>query len=324
MKTILVTGGAGYIGSIVVCKLLEKKYTVIILDNLSRGHKASLPKDAIFIEGSIGDEACVYALLKKYPIDVVMHFAAFAYVGESVEHPEIYLENNLVQGLVFLECLKEAGVKKFIFSSSCATYGIPEKLPITEDTPQKPVNPYGFTKYLFEKSLESYEENSGMKFVALRYFNAAGAAYGIGEHHEPETHIIPIALQVALEKRDFFELYGKNYPTKDGTCIRDYVHVLDIADAHIAALKSFKKGKSGFYNIGSGKGYSNKEIISMCEQVTGEKIILKEKERRAGDPPELYASAEKIYTELGWKAKYALKEIIQSAWDWHRKNPNGF
>ena len=324
MKTILVTGGAGYIGSIVVRRLLEEKYSVIILDNLSRGHKESIPQMVTFVEGNIGDEKLVTNLLKKYPIDIVMHFAAFAYVGESVEKPEMYIENNVTQGLVFLECLKEAGIKKIIFSSSCVTYGSPEKVPITEETPQKPMSPYGYSKYLFERALQYYDEEYGIKFVALRYFNAAGAAYGIGEDHKPETHIIPLALDVALGKRKHFELYGTDYPTKDGTCIRDYVHVLDLAQVHLLAIKEVERGHSTFYNLGSEKGYSNKEVLEVCREVTKHSIPVQEKARRPGDPAMLYASFQKAKKELGWKPKYVLKEIIQSAWNWHKNNPKGY
>ncbi len=323
MKTILVSGGAGYIGSVTVHRLVELGYKVIVLDNLSRGHKNSLPKEITLIQANIGDEEKVTHILKEYAIDAVMHFAAYAYVGESVQEPELYLENNFIQGLVFLDCVKDAGIKKFIFSSSCATYGVPTEFPITEDTEQKPVNPYGMTKYLFEQALKSYEEAYGLRFVALRYFNAAGAAYDIGEDHNPETHIIPLALQVCSGKRSHFDIFGTDYPTKDGTCIRDYVHILDIAEAHILALKKLKSG-SGFYNLGSGFGYSNKDVLQMCMEVTGKKMHIHEKDRRAGDPPSLFASAAKAKKDLGWEPQYSLKDMIKHAWEWHTKSPNGY
>jgi len=325
MKTILVTGGAGYIGSITVRRLLEEGYKVIVLDNLSRGHKESLPIEVPFVKMSISDEQKVLEFLDQYPIDAVIHFAAYAYVGESVTDPNIYYNNNLVKSLIFLECLKKKNINKIVFSSSCATYGYPKELPIHEDLQQHPVNPYGFTKYLFEQALKFYRDNYSLQFVALRYFNAAGAAYGLGEDHRPETHIIPIALQAALGERKHFELYGTDYDTPDGSCIRDYVHVLDLAQAHILALKHLETGgESKFYNLGIGKGYSNKEVLKICEEVTGKNILVVEKERRAGDPPVLYASAEKIKKELGWQPKYELKDMIQSAWDWHTKNRKGY
>src|SRR3989344_4993500 len=270
MKTILVTGGAGYIGSIAVRRLLEEKYNVIVLDNLSRGHRESLPQEVKLVKISISDEQKVLDFLGENKIDAVIHFAAYAYVGESVTDPNLYYNNNLVQGLIFLECLKKKNIKNIIFSSSCATYGI-------------------------------------------------------GEDHRPETHIIPNALQVALGKKDHFDLFGTDYETSDGTCIRDYVHVLDLIEAHILALKHLENGgESKFYNLAIGKGYSNKEILKTCEEVTGKKILVIERERRMGDPPILYASAEKIKEELGWEPKYELKDMVQSAWDWHKKNSEGY
>ncbi len=325
MKTILVTGGAGYIGSITVRRLLEEGYKVIVIDNLSRGHIESVPKEATFVKMSIGDEQKVLDLLDQHAIDAVIHFAAYAYVGESVTDPNLYYNNNFNEGLLFLEYLKRKNVRKVVFSSSCATYGIPKEVPIHERMDQHPVNPYGFTKLLFEQALKFYKDNYFLNFVTLRYFNAAGAAYGIGEDHKPETHIIPIALQVALGEKKQFELYGTDYDTPDGTCIRDYVHVLDLAEAHILALKHLDNGgESKFYNLGIGKGYSNREVLRVCEEVIGEKIPFVEKERRAGDPPVLYASSEKIKKELGWQPRYELKDMISSAWDWHKKNKKGY
>lgn len=325
MKTILVTGGAGYIGSIAVRRLMEEGYNVIVLDNLSRGHIESIPDGVLFVKMSISDEQKLLDLLDNNKIDAVLHFAAYAYVGESVADPNIYYNNNLVKSLIFLECLKKKNVKNIIFSSSCATYGLPEKIPITEETRQFPVNPYGFTKLMFEQALMFYQETAGIHFVALRYFNAAGAAYDIGEDHRPETHIIPNAINVALGSKEYFELYGTDYETSDGTCIRDYVHVLDLIEAHILALKHLENGgESKFYNLAIGKGYSNREIIKVCEEVTGKKIKVLEKPRRVGDPPILFAAAEKIKQELGWQPKYELKDMIQSAWNWHKNHSQGF
>ncbi|MBS3174851.1 UDP-glucose 4-epimerase GalE [Candidatus Woesearchaeota archaeon] len=318
-KTILVTGGAGYIGSITVRRLLEEGYNVIVLDNLSRGHIESVPAGVEFIEGDIADEEKVESLLKKYSISSVIHFAAYAYVGESVENPSLYFENNIKKGLIFLEILKRNNIKKIIFSSSCATYGIPESIPITEKEKQKPINPYGLTKLLFEKALQSYDESFGLKYVIVRYFNAAGAAYGIGEDHQPETHLIPLVFQVALGKAEYMQINGVDYPTEDGTCVRDYIHVLDLAEAHLLALEYLENGGvSEEFNLGLGKGYSVRQIIDLCQEITSHPIPIKISKRRTGDPAYLVASAEKIKKELGWQAKYAMKDMIQSAWDWHR------
>ncbi len=324
MKTILVTGGAGYIGSITVHRLHERGYHVIVLDNLSRGFAESLPLGIQFVKGDIGDTKLLEQLFASYKIDAVMHFAAYAYVGESVEHPELYYENNFWKGLVFLKTAVSHGIRHFVFSSSCATYGVPTKSPVTEKEPQKPINPYGLTKLLFEEALTYHERTAGLHYVSLRYFNASGAAYGIGEAHDPETHLIPLTLQVALGHRPHIKVHGTDYATFDGTCVRDYVHVVDIADAHILALEHADKGKSGAYNLGTGKGYSVQQVINVCRQVTSHSIPAIVTPRRPGDPAELVASSEKIEKDLGWKPQFDLKEIIQSAWDWHKKHPNGY
>lgn len=321
---ILVTGGAGYIGSIVTRRLLEKGYSVVIYDNLSRGNKESLPKNISFVQGDISDEKLLTETFKKYSIDSVMHFAAFAYVGESVENPSLYFDNNLRKSLVLLDTMKTNGIKKIVFSSTCATYGVPEKVPITEEEKQSPINPYGLTKLLFERALKAYGDSYGIKYVALRYFNAAGAAYGIGEDHNPETHLIPLVLYVAQGRKDSINLFGTDYPTPDGTCVRDYIHIVDLADAHIAALEYLKKGKSNFFNLGTENGISNKEIIKICEEVTGVKIKVNISDRRPGDPPILVANADKAKKILKWESQYSIKETIQSAWDWHNSNPNGY
>ena len=324
MKTILVTGGAGYIGSIVSRRLIEKGYKVVIYDNLSRGNKNSLPKDIPFVQGDIDDKKLLLTVLKEHNIGAVMHFAAYAYVGESVENPLLYFENNLRKSVSFLEILRVNNIQKFIFSSSCAAYGIPEKVPITENEKRSPINPYGLSKILLERALQVYDYSYGIKHVIFRYFNAAGAAYGIGEDHGPETHLIPLVLQACLDKKNTVNVFGKDYPTSDGTCIRDYVHVLDLADAHIAALSYLEKNDSNCFNLGTGKGMSNLEIIKLCEQVTGKKPQINFAPRRAGDPPVLFAKAEKARKELNWTPKYSMKEIIESAWEWHKKNPKGF
>lgn len=323
MKTILVTGGAGYIGSIVARRLLEKNYNVVIFDDLQRGNGKSLPRNTRFIQGDIGDKGSVYQLLDSRNIDAVMHFAAFAYVGESVEKPGLYFQNNIEKNIRFLDALHKHGMDKIVFSSSCAVYGVPEQSPITEKETKKPVNPYGFTKHAVEEMLEWYHRSNNWQYVSLRYFNAAGAAYGIGEDHHPETHLIPLVLRAALKGQPI-RIFGTDYPTRDGTCIRDYIHVLDLADAHIAAMESVFAGKSGIFNLGTGMGYSVKEVVELAHSITGRNIPVILDERRPGDPPELVASAEKAEQELGWKARYAIEDIINHAWEWHSRNPHGY
>lgn len=322
---ILVTGGAGYIGSHVVRKLLQANHDVIIYDNLSRGHKESVPKEATFVKGDLADKNALEKLFLENRIDAVMHFAAFAYVGESVKEPEKYFKNNVEYGLNLLDACARHGVKKFIFSSSCAVYGTPEKLPITEDSRKHPESPYGETKMIFENHLTNYDKKHGLKFVALRYFNAAGAddSGQIGEHHDPEPHLIPLVLDVALGKRKSIAIFGKDYPTKDGTCIRDYVHVNDLADAHLLALEKLGN-ESKFYNLGTGSGYSVKEIIEACKKITQCPIPVVHEARRPGDPAALYSDSSKIKKELGWKPKYNLDKIIETAWKWHKNHPNGY
>ncbi|MBS3162579.1 UDP-glucose 4-epimerase GalE [Candidatus Woesearchaeota archaeon] len=313
---ILVTGGAGYIGSITVRRLLEKGYNVVIIDNLSRGNKFSIP-DVPFIQCDVADEK-VGEVIKQYNIQAVIHFAAYAYVGESVENPGLYFENNLKKSLILLETLRKNNVNKIIFSSTCSTYGDPEIVPITESEKQAPINPYGLTKLLIEKALQVYNKNYGLKFIALRYFNAAGASYDVGEHHRPETHLIPLVLDVAFGRRDKIKIFGNDYPTPDGTCIRDYIHVLDIADAHILALEKLDS-ISGFYNIGTGKGNSVKEIIEACRKITGHEIPVEIVERRPGDPHVLVADYKKIQQDLGWVPKQDINDIIRDAWHWHNE-----
>jgi UDP-glucose 4-epimerase len=320
---ILVTGGAGYIGSICVEELLNAGYKVVVLDNLSEGHREAVDERAEFIQGDIEDYSTIENVFKKHTdIGGVMHFAALALVAESMEQPGRYFKNNVYGALNLLEAARRAGVRKFVFSSTCATYGIPEQVPISEDHPQNPVNPYGESKLMFEKILLWYYKIYGIKFVAFRYFNAAGATEKFGEDHRNETHLIPNVLKVALGKKTHCEIYGTDYPTPDGTCIRDYIHIVDLASAHILGLKP---GIVGFYNLGNGDGYSVREVIRVCEKVTGKKIPVVEKPRRPGDPPRLIAKADKAQRELGWKPKYpSLESIISSAWEWHRKHPDGY
>jgi UDP-glucose 4-epimerase len=279
-------------------------------------------KRAKFIEANLGDRALVLKALKDAKAEAVIHFAAHALVGESMTDPAKYFRNNVARGLELLDATVEAGIKKFVFSSTCATYGPPDRVPMTEDLPQRPINPYGESKLMFEKMLKWYQEIHGLEFVAFRYFNAAGASEKFGEHHRIETHLIPNVLKVALGQAPQCEIYGTDYETPDGTCIRDYIHIVDLSQAHILALKP---GKKGFFNLGNGEGYSVREVIKMCEKVSGKPIPAVEKPRRPGDPPRLVASAERAFSELGWKPQYPkLENIVRTAWQWHKKHPHGY
>lgn len=313
---ILVTGGAGYIGSIVAERLIENAYKVIIYDNLSTGNIESLPESAILVEADISNRNALRNTLLDYEIEAVMHFAAFSLVSESFKDPFKYYNNNLIGGLALLETMLETGIKKIVFSSTAAVYGEPIELPITENHPTNPINPYGETKLAFERALYSLDKTLGLRFISLRYFNAAGASKNRGEKHNPETHLIPIVLEVAMGKRQAVQVFGNDYPTRDGTCIRDYVHVLDIADAHLKALESLND-ESKIFNLGCGAGYSVLEVIEAARKVTGKNIPINFQERRKGEPAVLIASSEKIQHELGWKPKFtSLEEIIESAWKW--------
>ncbi len=319
---VLVTGGAGYIGSICVEELINAGHTVTVLDNLSEGHRSAIDPRATFVEGNLGNGPLVTNTIKNARAEAVIHFAAHALVGESMQNPGKYFRNNVASGLELLEAAVQNGVKKFVFSSTCATYGPPDLVPMTEDLPQRPINPYGESKLMFEKMLEWYRKIFGLEFVAFRYFNAAGASSKYGEHHRIETHLIPNVLKVPLGQAAQCEIYGTDYPTPDGTCIRDYIHIIDLAQAHMLAMQP---GKQGFYNLGNGEGYSVREVIKTCEQVSGKTIPALEKARRPGDPPRLVASAERAITELGWKPKFPkLLDIVSSAWDWHKARPNGY
>ena len=320
---VLVTGGAGYIGSHVVRLLIKKGFEVIVLDNLSRGHKESLPPNVIFEEVDLLDRAKLSVAIQKHKIESVIHFAAFAYVGESVDDPEMYYRNNVSGSFNLINALKEKGVKNFVFSSTCSLYGNPLHIPISEEESTKPINPYAKTKLMIEQILADYDTAYGMKHVALRYFNAAGASVSgeIGESHFPEPHLIPLVLFTALGKRESISVYGDDYPTPDGTCIRDYIHVEDLADAHVKALEYLNSGNSSqIINLGTGDGNSVKEVISVAEEVTGRKIKSVIAARRAGDPAVLVADNKKAKEVLGWNPKFNLKDIIQTAWQWHQ-NP---
>jgi UDP-glucose 4-epimerase len=319
---VLVTGGAGYIGSVCVEELLNAGHEVSVYDNLSEGHRAAVDERARFIPGNPEKDGDILKAVRKVQPEAIMHFAAYALVGESMKDPRKYFHNNIVNALKFADAAVECGVRKFVFSSTCATFGVPESLPITEETPQKPINPYGESKLMFEKSLLWYRQIYGLEFIAFRYFNAAGASERFGEHHRTETHLIPNVLFAAQGRKPHVELYGTDYPTPDGTCIRDYIHIRDLAQAHILGLQA---GKTGFYNLGNGDGYSVREVIQTCEKVTGKKIPVVEKPRRPGDPPRLVACAKKAIDELGWKPQFPkLEEIVRSAWAWHERNPEGY
>ncbi|MSU57186.1 MAG: UDP-glucose 4-epimerase GalE [Pedosphaera sp.] len=319
---VFVTGGAGYIGSVCVEELLNAGHAVTVFDNLTEGHRSAVDSRATFVHGCLSDAALVKQSVRAAKAEAVLHFAANAQVGESMTNPGKYFRNNVASGLNLLDAAAECGVKKFVFSSTCATYGPPERVPMTEDLPQRPINPYGESKLMFEKMLLWYEQIHKLEFVAFRYFNAAGASEKFGEHHRIETHLIPNVLRVALGHATHCEIYGTDYPTPDGTCIRDYIHIADLAQAHILGLAP---GQRGFFNLGNGDGYSVKQVIETCEKLSGKKIPTVEKPRRAGDPPRLVAAAGKAVQELGWRPKYPrLENIVATAWAWHNKNPNGY
>lgn len=320
------TGGAGYIGSATVELLEERGFKVVVLDDLTYGHRSAINPEIPLYEGKVGDKELVKQIVSEHQIDACVHFAAFAYVGESVTDPAKYFENNTFQTNSLLNSLIETDVKKIVFSSTCATYGDPIRIPIDEEHPQSPVNPYGWSKLMTERILESYDHAYGLKFVALRYFNAAGATERCGEHHDPETHLIPNVLAAAAGSLPFVSVFGSDYPTPDGTCIRDYIHVADLADAHVRALSLLAEGgESTRINLGNGTGFSVLEVIDTARRVTGREIEVRMEPRRAGDPPRLIADAGKAFAALGWKPqKPDLEEIIRSAWVWKQNHPNGY
>jgi UDP-glucose 4-epimerase len=325
---VLVVGGAGYIGSHCVRQLQAAGHEPVVLDNLVFGHRGALAEGVPLVTADLGDEEAVRAILREHSIDVVMHFAAFAYVGESVTDPLKYYFNNVVQTLHLLRAMQAEGVRKFVFSSTCATYGVPDSLPITEETPQRPINPYGQTKLDVEQALRTLAHAHGLSFAAFRYFNASGAAAdgSIGEDHDPETHLIPLVIDVALGKRPSISIFGTDYDTPDGTCLRDYIHVDDLSRAHIAVFDRLEaEGAALFYNLGTGAPFSVREVIRAVEKVSGKTIAVEEGPRRPGDPPALYADNAKAVRELGWEIQYRdIDSIVETAWAWHSANPNGF
>ena len=325
---ILVCGGAGYIGSHAVHQLIQKGEGVVIVDNLSHGHRAALNPNAKFYEGDIRDSGVLDKIFTENKIEAVIHFAAYIEAGESVEKPLKYFNNNVYGTQILLEAMVKHEVKKIVFSSSAAVYGEPKKIPIEENDEKLPINPYGETKLMMEKIMQWVNRANGIDYVALRYFNAAGALEGgaIGEDHHPETHLIPLILQVPLGKRDHITIFGEDYDTPDGTCLRDYIHVIDLADAHVLALEYLRKGgQSAAFNLGNGQGFSVKEMIEAAKKVTGKDIKVVVGERRAGDPAKLIASSDKARKILGWSPKYRnIEEIISTAWSWHCNHPKGY
>lgn len=325
MRTLII-GGAGYIGSHAVRLFRERGHDVWVYDNLSAGHRGAVPADRLIV-GDLEQTDRLDQALVQQRIEAVVHFAAHCYVGESVTQPAKYYHNNVVNTLRLLETLRRHGIGRFVFSSSCATYGIPPSVPITEDMPQQPINPYGRTKLIIEFALSDYASAYGWGVAALRYFNAAGAhADGsIGEDHSPETHLIPLVIQAAQGARPQVEVFGTDYATPDGTCVRDYIHVEDLAEAHLLALEKLQPGRRMFLNLGTGRGYSVREVIRTVEEVTGKPVPVREGPRRPGDPPVLVASSQRIQQELGWSPRYTdLHGIVTTAWNWHKSHPRGY
>jgi UDP-glucose 4-epimerase len=321
MANVLVTGGAGYVGSVCSAELLRQGHAVTVVDDLSTGFRIAVPKGVAFFELNIGDRAGLESLVRNIRFDVVFHFAAKAKIPESVSNPGLFFQENISAAITLLEVLRSADIRNFVFSSSAAVYGTPERIPIHEDDPKKPVNAYGETKLIFEQILRWYAEAYGWSVIAFRYFNAAGATRELGERHDPETHVIPLLLQTAAGEREFFSIHGADYDTPDGTCLRDYVHVLDIASAHIAALQRMNQPGMRSYNIGLGHSYSVRQVCDTVEKVLGQRIPVRLAARRPGDPAVLCASPERMAREMGWSPKHSsLEEIIASAWQWKRNH----
>jgi UDP-glucose 4-epimerase len=319
---ILVTGGAGYIGSVCVEELLAGGHQVTVIDNLGEGHRSAVDPRARFVQGHLGDRAQLEQVIRDAGAEAIVHFAGHALVGESMREPGRYFRNNVADGLTLLEAAVSSGVGRLVFSSTCATYGMPDSVPISEDAPQRPINPYGESKLMFERMLEWFRRIHGLDFVSLRYFNVAGASEEHGEHHRHETHLVPNVLRVALGQAPSCEIFGTDYPTPDGTCIRDYIHVSDLARAHVLALNTDTRG---FYNLGNGEGYSVRQVIGACEQVSGRPIPTIDRPRRPGDPPRLVASATKAKRELGWQPQIPrIEDIVASAWRWMQRHPTGY
>ncbi len=324
--SILVTGGAGYIGSATVDLLVERGEPVVVLDSFVEGHRDAVNPDAELYEGSIGDAGLVTSIVRKHEVSACVHFAAHTNVGVSVTDPGKFYANNVGEGLGLVNALRDAGVRNIVFSSTCATYGEPVRIPMDEDHPQNPHNPYGWTKFFMERILEDFDRAYGMRFVGLRYFNAAGATKLRGEHHRPETHLIPLVLFTALGLRESISVFGCDYGTHDGSCVRDYIHIEDLAEAHWNALEYLRSGgKSDFFNVGTGRGYSVLEVIEAARKISGRPIHVKVEERRAGDASFLVADAQKAKDILGWEARHtSIESIIESAWKWHESHPDGY
>jgi len=321
---ILVTGGAGYIGSVVVEQLIGAGESVVVLDNLSQGHRSAVHPAAVFVEADLSDRAAIDGALSEHRPDAIMHFASRTLVGESMEKPFLYLGDNVRTGLNLFESMVEHGVKQIILSSSANLFGQPERIPIDESERIIPGSPYGESKFILERTLHWLDRIHGVRFASLRYFNAAGATAARGEDHRPELHLIPLVLQVALGKREKVTIFGEDYPTRDGTCVRDYIHVIDLAQAHILALGALERG-SRFYNLGNGEGFTVKEVIDTAREATGRTIRAEAGPRRGGDPAVLVAASDRIRKDLGWAPQLPhVREIIESAWQWHRANPNGY
>jgi UDP-glucose 4-epimerase len=323
---VLVTGGAGYIGSVFVDLLRAAGEEVVVLDDLSRGHRAAIDPDVAFYQGQTGDRALVAKIAREHRLDSCVHFAALAYVGESVTEPGRYFDNNTAQAVALFESLLDAGVDRVVFSSTCATYGVPREVPIPETHPQWPINPYGWSKFFVERMLEALDRARGLRFCALRYFNAAGATRSRGEHHDPETHIIPLVLQAAAGRRPHVSVFGEDYATPDGTAVRDYIHVEDLGDAHLLALRHLRQGgRSECLNLGNGTGSSVLEVVETARRVTGRQNRVEICPRREGDPPRLVADARRAREVLGWRpTRAALDDILRSAWEWHAAHPRGY
>ncbi len=323
--TILVTGGAGYIGSICVEELLRQGHEVIVIDNLQEGHREAVCPQATFYEGDIGDRFLLDRLFHDFHIETVMHFAAEATVELSMKDPQIFFETNVAKGLMLLDVMKENGCNKMIFSSTAALFGNPDYVPIDEKHPEQPINAYGESKLMYERILEWYHSAYGLQYNSFRYFNAAGASEALGEAHKKESHLIPIILSTALGQRENLYIFGSDYPTKDGTCVRDYLHVIDIAQAHILGLDNLEKRPKAKYNLGNGVGFTNLEVLKTSEKVSGKIIPFEFTKRRMGDPDRLVASSDLAKEELGWKPQFdTLESIIRSAWEWHFKHPDGY
>ncbi len=322
---VLVTGGAGYIGSVAIERLLAKGHDVVALDSLVRGHRRAIPEDVKFLECDLRDPIATREAVSQSGADAIMHFAALHLVPESVSDPGAYFQTNVAGGINLLCAARDAGIKRFVFSSTAAVYGSPQSLPIQEDDPKKPINPYGHSKYMVEQFFPEFKREHGINWAAFRYFNVAGATETRGEDHRPETHVIPVALEVLMGKRDAFTVFGTDYPTEDGTCIRDYVHVIDLADAHIRAVEALDGRSLGPINLGTRDGFSVKQIVDAVERVTGRELNVKYGERRAGDPPALIADTSKAQELIGWNpVRSTMDEMIGSAWKWMQAHPEGY